>query len=182
MNGANSNTSGDDVVDLDYNKKGVSDRVADATMEEITRRLVATIKRSEQGSVIFSPAEPSDKTKGWWQTDPQTGIPIGEVKRYDTEQAKWVSSAPSTSYKPPREKLLTRVVAAGSSTIEIAVDMATENYAVMPVFRSAVAPGEYPNAMGWSITEKTASTVKFDFKGIPTGGLTLELYCRALEP
>lgn len=182
MNGANSNTSGDDVPIIDFVPKGESDSIRDERMEEIARRLIIKIARSIQGGVIFSPTEPDDKTKGWWQTDPQTGIPIGEVKRYDAKTGTWVAQVTNKgAYTPPKEKLVTRFVAAGDSTVDVAVGFNTANYMVSVVMRATPAPATYPTAMGWTITSKTAQSLVFDLKSMPAGGVTMEVYVRELE-
>src|SRR6266853_5113420 len=80
---------------LDFTPKGVSDRLSDAQMAEIARRLVVTFENISQGNILLQPDPPADLTKIWGQTDPTSGVLIGQLKKWDADQKKWIATVES---------------------------------------------------------------------------------------
>lgn len=184
-----------DLVALDFVLKSGSDRIPDAQMAEISRRLIATLARGIEGNTIFSATEPADHTKAWQKIDPVTSIPVGQYRIWDDPSNQWVIPSgldPTTVYVPPQEFFGSIYVAPGSSTVSIDIgNFETENYFVgvtptslyQGAYQASVA---FPNTYGWNISGRTNSQVSFYFSGIPNLGtseapigLTFEVWVRA---
>lgn len=183
MNGSSSNTTGASVISLHFANAAGADKIADDIMAEVARRLIATLEAGDQGNVVFSPTEPADKTKAWWQTDPVTGIPIGQPKTWSEAQGAWVAiSAAVSAYVPPAKRNGTLVSATGASTLNFNFeDIQTTDYRVTltpTTYDGAgfdVAPATIPTTMQAIVISKSNTQVTVSFTGIPTEGLTWEI-------
>lgn len=182
MNGNSSNTSGANVAAIDFARKSGSDAIADVHLDEIARRLVITFEEATQGNVVFSPTPPDDKTKAWWQTDPVTGIPLGQPRIYDSTQSAWVAIDVTNTYTPPAKRYLKERVVAGASTVLFQFDdILTENYEVSLEWTTqnadgtwAAAPATYPAQFGYIIAARTNTFLTVNAYAVPTGGLMLQ--------
>jgi hypothetical protein len=169
----------------DFAEKSASDALSDMTMEEIARRLIITMEQETPGNVVFSPTEPEDKTKAWWQTDAQTGIPLGQPKIYKANTDKWEPIvAQESTYVPPARRALKKFVPAGGSAQNFTFeDLKTDNYTVSFVFTTeqvsggfATAPVSFPTAFGYIVSNKTNNTLTVQFYGVPSGGMMVDGY------
>lgn len=170
---------------VDFSALAGSDKLSDATMSEICRRLIVTIEKEQAGNVLFQPTAPEDHTKAWWQTDPLTNLPIGRLKQWDSQQAAWVSvDLPSDTYVPPKRRNGILASPAGTSTQNLQFqDIGTSDYKVTltPTTFSGTSntwappPTTFPAPFGFVIVNKTSNLVSIAFFGIPTGGITWEV-------
>lgn len=170
---------------VDFAEKGAVDKLPDATMAEICRRLVVTVEKQEPGNIIYSPEPPEDKTKAWMPTDPVTGLPLdGKLKIWDEDSTAWVYSDVQGGYTPPLKRELKQRVAAGASTVNFPfADIKTDNYYVVVTFTTQnddgtwnAPPGSYPAGFGYLVGNKTNTQVSIAFYGVPTGGMMVEGY------
>lgn len=185
-----------DVLGVDFSEKGPSDKISDDKMQEIARRLIVTREREGTGNVVFSPEAPEDHTKVWWQTDPVTGIPIGQPQVWDAEQERWVDSTSTPGATPARERFGTLYFPPGTSTQNISfVDMLTVNYDVIitptTIFEGVFLPfpGSFPRDFGWVVVNRTNTMVSIAADGVPNigseeapRGLTFEVTIRERKP
>lgn len=172
-------------IGVDFSEQGASDHLTDEVMAEITRRLIVTLESEKPGQVLFQPTEPADHTKGWWQTDPITNLPIsGKLKVWKDETQKWEDVDTSNVYIPPLRRTGKMVSPAGASVQNLNfVDMKTSDYIVTltPTTYNvtsnswAPAPGSFPSGFGFVLSNKTNTSISVSFNGIPTGGLTWEV-------
>lgn len=171
---------------LDFIQGLDTDRIGDDTMSEIVRRLVVTLQNTAAGNgVVFSPTAPADITVVWWQTDPTTNLPVQSPQVWNSVTSAWepiVSAAPEP-YVPPVTQYVLQSVVAGNSTVNVTLptDMGTNNYFV------GITPSTYINSawaaapssianMCWIVSNKATDQVTINFYGIPTGGLTFEIW------
>lgn len=189
---ANSNTSGESIasrIEFRPVPDGQKQYVSNQARAEIIRDLIVAFEKLEEGDVIFSPEAPTDKSKAWWPTDPVTGIPIGQPKRWDEEENNWVDIAdPGTSqYEPPVERVKTEEIEEGSSLVTYEFeDMGTDQYRVSltPYFKVDgvwVTPAASMNNFAFAIAGKTNTTLQVQFYGVPSTGLMVEAWLRAPE-
>ncbi len=172
-----------DPATVDFSASAGSDKISDAAMAEITRRLVVTVERDNPNNVLFQPTEPDDHTKSWWKTDPVSGIPIGQPLIWSDEQGKWVSTTASQqTYVPPATRSGTIMAAAGTSTANFEfTDILTTNYSVTLTPTTfingawAPAPVSFPTHFGALVVNKTNTLVSVNFYGVPTGGVMWEI-------
>lgn len=169
------------LASVDFASQAGTDKIVDAVMEEIARRLVVTLETQEQGNVVYSPTEPEDLTKAWIKTDPVTGLPInGIVYVYDSNTETWVPSPNQGAYVPPEKRFSKQTVAAGASTINFPfADMGTANYFPTLTFTTQAADGSwnappvsYPAGFGYLVTNQTNTTCSVSFWGVPVGGMS----------
>lgn len=171
---------------VDFAALSGSDKLSDAVMEEIARRLVVTIEKAQPGNVLFQPTAPDDHTKAWWQTDPLTGLPIGRLKQWSAATGTWavVDTAATDVYVPPKRRNGLMASPAGNSTQNLPFeDIGTDDYTVTltPTTYSGSsrtwlpAPTTFPNPFGFVVVNKTSNLVSIAFFGIPTGGITWEV-------
>lgn len=172
---------------VDFAFMAGSDKISDSVMEEITRRLIVTIEKEQPGNVLFQPTEPDDHTKVWWQTDPNSNLPIaGGLRQFDTKSGKWVpvDTNIGTNYVPPKRRSGLLASPAGTSTQNLPFeDIGTTDYQVVltPTTFSGTsktwlpAPTSFPNPFGFVVVNKTTTLISIAFFGIPTGGITWEV-------
>lgn len=170
---------------VDFSVLAGSDKIADAAMEEIARRLIVTFEKESQGNVLFQPTAPDDHTKAWWQTDAVTGLPIGRIKQWNEQQAKWVNvEQPTDVYVAPLKRNGRITAPAGTSTQNFPFqDILTSDYKVIltPTTYSTSsnswlpAPISFPTTFGYVIVNKTNTLLSIAFFGVPTGGITWEV-------
>lgn len=176
---------------LDFAKKAGSDVLSDKQMAEIARRLIVTFENTSTGNIVLSPTPPADLTKIWGQTDPTSGVLLGQLKKWDAEQEEWVPTVEAvTPYVPPKEAGPIRVaVPAGNQTVNVPLgkDMGTKDYLLSIVATTwngeswGLPPVSSPTTNGPYVTNKTETEVTLAWYAIPTGGLTYELWARVPE-
>lgn len=188
----NSNTSGENIasrIDFRPVPSGQPQYLSAKARAEIIRDLIVAFENVVEGDVIFSPTAPDDKTKAWWQTDPVTGIPIGQPKHWSEADNEWVDIAdPGTSsYTPPVERTVSKEIAVGASqvTFEFA-EMGTDEYHVsivelLKIGGDWLTPPANMNNYARAISGKSTTSVVINFFGVPAGGLTCTLWLRAPE-
>lgn len=172
---------------VDFAAMAASDKITDAVMSEIARRIIVTIEKEQPGNVLFQPTEPNDHTKAWWQTDPVTNLPIaGGLKQWNDTDGKWekVDTNTGAVYVPPKRRTGLMTSPAGNSTQNLSfADIGTSDYQVVltpTTFSTSSqtwqpAPSSFPNPFGFVVVNKTSNVISVAFFGIPTGGITWEV-------
>lgn len=179
------NSLGSANVAHDYMARSGTDQIPDTVMAEVARRLTGTIESNELSNVVFSTTEPEDKTKVWWQTDPVTGVPVGQPKIWSEADSQWIDAATGVApYVPPKEVYIGIDQVAGDATRNVTIpDMGREDYFVDVEVNTYYAaswnsPSVNMDDFGWQITNKTATQITFMFFNVPTGGLHFDLRIR----
>lgn len=168
---------------VDFTPALDDDKVADAVMEEIARRLVVTIEKAAEGNVVFQPTPPEDKSKVWWQTDPVSGIPLGTPKTWNASAGAWLPiAANGVQYVPPRRRNgLLQFPAGASEQNYNFTDLGTTDYIVTATPTTfinggfAPAPGTFPSHFGMVVSGKSNNQVTIAAFGVPAGGITYEI-------
>ena len=92
VNSSNSNELGTSYAYLLPLPKKEGECIDDDIRYEISEafRVVVEIPSNFNSGVIFSVNPPTDTSKLWQPVDAGTGLPIGNVKKYDNETASWI--------------------------------------------------------------------------------------------
>lgn len=182
MNGTNSNTSGANVVTLDFRKKGPGHCLSDSTMAEIISRTDGTVELSGKSPFWTAATEPTDKTLIWWPVDPVSGAPIGQPRIYDAATSKWVligGTIPKV-YSPRKRSNGAALIAAGTTAVAtVSFASVGANYIlnISLTTKGAAGYGAAPtnmNNFGYVVTSKTDGQFIVNFYNVPTGGFTME--------
>lgn len=174
---------------VDFEGSTGTDRIDDVVMEEIARRMKVFFETGALQNLVLAPEAPSDTTKIWGQTDPITGVLVGQIKRWDSAQQKWVSTVEGLEpYTPPRTYREIKSVNAGNSTVNIDFPtMERKDYDVNIVASTwngsgyGLPPASFPGANGYCIVNKTETQLTLAFYAVPTGGLSYEITLRNQE-
>lgn len=180
MNGANSNTSGENQGRFRLKPKGATDRIAPWLEEELIRRGFILLDISTDSNVVISATEPEDKTKVWFKAD-LNGIPQGSAQIYNSVTGKWGPIDQGLQpYVPPARRYGRVSAVAGNSQMNINWEsMATVDIHinVTPTTQKTDGssfnspPATLPNGWGFLITNLHETGGTLNFYGIPTGGL-----------
>lgn len=187
MSDTTSNTSGAQVVTFEYAKFSGSDKIPDVVLAELVRRLIGSVDTSELGNNAFQPLPPDDKTKVWWETDPITGIPVGNAKVWDEATESWVDSATKTApYSAPMQRIVEVDCIVGDNTKTVTFDdMGRDDYFVSLEVNTKVAGVSIAvvdnKDMGISISGKQATQLTLNVFNVPTGGMHIRVWVRNPE-
>jgi hypothetical protein len=184
MNGANSNTSGDNQARFRLKPPAETDRIPAWLAEEMTRRGYVVLQFAVESNVVIQATEPEDKTKVWFLAD-ANGIPQGSAQVYNQETGKWGPVYQGVPvYVPPMRRNGEVSATAGSSSMTVSFEsVETINYFVTLTPTSKKADGSGFNAPPatvplvatssafWIVSGMGDNTFTVNFYGIPTGGL-----------
>src|SRR5215207_7639845 len=83
MNGTTNNTSSRFTVSLSFQKRGLGDCIPDERMQELVKRIVATVPDDLENDIVRSESAPQDRSKLWYQ--PSTK----KLFYFNTENSSW---------------------------------------------------------------------------------------------
>lgn len=191
MNGATSNTSGENQAKFRMKPAAEGDRLPQSVVEEFQRRGYVVIDITAESNIVIQPLEPEDKTKVWFVAD-ANGIPQGSAKVYNSLTGKWGPADQGIApYVPPATRFGKLSVDTGATTKTINFEsVGSNNWHLSGHFSTYnegiydAAPATTPlvssSTLAWILSGKGENSATIDFYGVPSAGLTFEWKVEAI--
>jgi len=188
--GQGGNTSARNLVDLDFSPSRQGDCIPDGTLSELTRRLIGTVSKDQDGATVISPTPPLNKNAIWVPVDPETLNRKGPNRRYDFSVGRWVEDVPDFEEfcaveggdnllekvggcwqvrRRLTQRVAIQVTENGTQEIELDQPVSGANYAVI------ITPTSDPAAVRLWVVSRLSQQVTIQAAGYASGTQSFEV-------